>query len=343
MPVRHLGHDAEMQNSVDKGRTAPGKVKARSVGQRALIGPVAVVLLAGGAALVVPEPTKANAAQAEESAPDRLEVVAGPVRMVAGNRGEAFLGGNLGFCVGPEGVLAVDSFLGRTSEAVREVVESLGDQEVRMLVNTHWHGDHTGNNGLYRRAGGELIAHVNVRRRLAGDPEVEGRRVEGADVKPAALPSVTFEESLQLHLNGESIRLQHVGAGHTDGDALVWFETSKVVHMGDVFFKGRFPFIDLASGGSAVGMLSTVQTVLDATDEGWKIIPGHGTLASRGDLEAYAGMLQTAIERVRKGVEAGKGFEELREEGVLDDLDGTWGGGFIGKDQILNVLVQELS
>ncbi|MEM6289430.1 MAG: MBL fold metallo-hydrolase [Bacteroidota bacterium] len=294
--------------------------------------PVALVLAGAGLAAAL-----GRTQETQELGVDTQEV-AGTVRMLEGVGG--FVGGNVAACVGPDGVLVVDSYVERNRGLLVEAVTALDAGEVRLAVNTHWHGDHAGNNAWFREVGAEVAAHENAIRRLAGDPTVEGRKAESPDA--AAVPGLSIETRLVYRINGERVVLEHVGPGHTDGDVLVWFMDSKVLHMGDCFFKDRFPFIDLASGGSPSGILATVEHALDRLDGTWNVIPGHGSLATREDLARYGEMLDVALGRVREGLDDGQTFEDMREVGILDDLAEDWGGGFIDKDAMLSSLVTGL-
>jgi cyclase len=250
-------------------------------------------------------------------------------------------GGNIGLCVGDDGLFVIDDQLARFGGDVESTIKTFSDKPVSFLLNTHWHGDHTGNNVLIAK-GAPIIAHSNVRRRLAADAEIEGRKND-PPMAAAGLPVLTYEQSITLHLNGEEILVLHFPNGHTDGDSIVLFTESNVVHMGDLFFSGRFPFIDLNSGGSVEGYTAAVGAILAALPEGAKIIPGHGPLSSAKELRAFHEMLLETARRVRAALAEGKDAGAMKADGLLDDYAETWGGGFIDSHKFIDTLAQDLA
>lgn len=239
-------------------------------------------------------------------------------------------GGNIGLSVGPDGVLIVDSQFAPLASKIEAALKRFGKGELRYVLNTHWHGDHTGGNAHFG-GNADIMAHVNVRKRLqeAGKPA-------------AALPGIVFDEGLSLHFNGEEIRVVHLDPGHIDGDSVVWFTKSKVVHMGDHFFVGRFPFVDLASGGSVDGYLKNVRRMLKELPEDYRIIPGHGPLATKEDLGAFEEMLVETTGIVRGGIEAGKTLNQIKAEGLPPKYK-DWGGGFINADRWISIVYGDLA
>ena len=201
-----------------------------------------------------------------QEVPIQIQHVAGSIHMLEGR------GGNIAVSVGKDGLLIVDTQFAELAPQIEQALDSLDKESLQYVLNTHWHGDHTGGNAHFG-AKATVIAHEKVRQRLS----------EKSNTPDKALPVITFRESSSLFFNGEEIRMLHLGPGHTDGDAIIWFTQSNVIHMGDQFFNGRFPYIDLASGGQAEGYLKNVQTVLNHLPEEAKIIPGHGKLATRSD------------------------------------------------------------
>lgn len=267
--------------------------------------------------------------------------VAGPVAYLEG------AGGNIGLLDTEDGFFLIDTQLGNAEEGVvGAVAEHLGVEPDQAraaplyLLNTHWHGDHVGNNAAFGGSGVAIVAHGNVRRRMTGAGDVEGRTQE---YPREALPTLTYEDELALHLGGEEITVRHYPGGHTDGDSVVYFDTSKAVHCGDLFFNGLFPFIDAGSGGSPEGYLAAVGAILEATDDSWKYIPGHGPLATRADLEASHAMIADCVGRVREALEAGRTVQEMQEAGLLDDYAEDWSWGFIDEDRFVADLVAGLS
>jgi glyoxylase-like metal-dependent hydrolase (beta-lactamase superfamily II) len=260
--------------------------------------------------------------------------VAGNVYMLQGR------GGNIGVSVGPDGALLVDDQFAPLADKIRAALAGMveGEIELKFVLNTHWHGDHTGGNVEFGPEA-PIIAHANVRKRLAARQETAFGVTEPS--APEALPVITFGDSVSIHFNGEEIRAIHLPHGHTDGDAVVYFTGSNVVHMGDDFFSGRFPFVDLSSGGSVQGLVVAVRSVLEQLPPDVKIIPGHGPLSGREDLRAFLQMLEESLGVVSAGIEAGKGLEELQAAGMPDRW-ADWGGGFIDSDRWIEILYRSL-
>lgn len=282
----------------------------------------------------------APAASQQDFEDVRIEAthVAGSVYMLTGQ------GGNIGVSSGPDGALMVDDqfapLAGRIRAALRDLGRSDAASDVRFVLNTHWHGDHTGGNVEFGPEA-TIIAHDNVRARLSTRQDRGGGNVTEPS-PPEALPVITFERSLSVHFNGEEIRALHVPHGHTDGDAVIWFTGSNVVHMGDDFFAGRYPFVDLASGGSVEGLERGVAHVLENIPADAQVIPGHGPLSTVDDLRLYHRMLRETIASVRSRMEDGATLEEVRAAGVSSDWDG-WGEGFISTERWLETIYRSLS
>jgi glyoxylase-like metal-dependent hydrolase (beta-lactamase superfamily II) len=260
--------------------------------------------------------------------------VAGNVYMLQGR------GGNIGVSVGPDGALLVDDQFAPLADKIRAALAGMveGEIDLKFVLNTHWHGDHTGGNIAFGPEA-PIIAHANVRERLATRQERALGVIEPSP--PKALPVITFGDSVSIHFNGEEIRAIHLPHGHTDGDAVVYFSGSNVVHMGDDFFSGRFPFVDLSSGGSVQGLVVAVRGVLERLPPDVKIIPGHGPLSGREDLEAYLEMVEESLALVSVGIEAGKSLKELQAAGMPDQW-ADWGGGFINSDRWIEILYRSL-
>ncbi|TDI14006.1 MAG: MBL fold metallo-hydrolase [Acidobacteria bacterium] len=259
--------------------------------------------------------------------------VRGSVYMLEGS------GGNIGVSVGDDGILMVDDQFAPLADKIRAALAKLGDGKLQFILNTHWHSDHTGGNVEFG-PGVPIIAHHNVRQRMAAGQELLGRQMEPAPHE--ALPVITFDDSLSIHFNGENIRVVHFPTGHTDGDSVVFFDKSNVVHMGDQLFAARFPFVDLSSGGNVLGLERNIRKILQDLPEDVILIPGHGPLSKREDLEAYQQMLADSIELVRGKVDQGKSLEEIQEEGVPEDW-ADWGSGWIKTGQWLEAVHKSLS
>jgi glyoxylase-like metal-dependent hydrolase (beta-lactamase superfamily II) len=259
--------------------------------------------------------------------------VAGSVHMLEG------AGGNIGVSAGEDGVLIIDDQFEPLAERIRAALAELGSETPRFVLNTHWHGDHTGGNAVFGRDG-TIIAHENVRLRLMDPPELMGRRNPPAPEQ--ALPVVTFRDALTIHFNGEEIRVLHLPAGHTDGDSIVWFAQANVAHLGDDFFVGRFPFVDLASGGDVLGLLANIDRLLAELPEDIRLIPGHGGLSGMAELATYRDMLQTTIGIVRERMRDGRSLAEIQEAGLPDEW-ADWGSGFIDESRWLEIVHTSLT
>lgn len=279
----------------------------------------------------------ASAALADDQVQYSLTAVSDGIYMLKGR------GGNIGLSVGADGVFMIDDqYAGMTDDILAQVA-TVSDQPVRFLLNTHWHGDHTGGNEALGAKGTLLVAHDNVRKRLASDQFMSLFNREVKAAAPGALPIVTFDSAVSFHLNGSEIRAIHVARAHTDGDAIIHFPGANVIHAGDVVFNGYYPFIDLDSGGSSEGIIAALDTMLALCDDETRIIPGHGALATPGDLRAYRNMMATVRERVVALVAEGKTLEQVQAAAPAAEYDEAWGGGFINPENFLKELYLDLS
>lgn len=250
-------------------------------------------------------------------------------------------GGTIGLSVGADGVLMIDSQFEALAPRIEQAIEGLAGGKPVWLVNTHWHGDHTGGNPFFASSA-TVVAQRNVRRRLSKDATIGGRTAE--EVKSEGLPTVVFDDGLSLWFNGEEVRLLHVPSAHTDGDCVVWFRGSNVVHMGDLFFQASYPFIDLDSGGSAEGLLAGVESVLAWIPEDARVIPGHGAVSDVAGLREYRDMLATLIGRVREALDAGLSAKDMIEGHLSEDLDARWGGSsFVPPERMIQTLATDLA
>ena len=251
-------------------------------------------------------------------------------------------GGNIGVSTGPDGLLIVDDQFAPLHPKIVAALEALKSGPVRFVLNTHWHFDHTGGNELFGKGGATLVAQDAVRTRLAAGQFSKLFNMDIPPAPPAALPVVTFSEDLTFHWNGDEIEALHAPNAHTDGDAIVHFRKANAMHMGDVFISGRYPFIDLESGGSLSGVIAGCDRALAIADAKTKIIPGHGPLSGRDELIAYRDMLMLARERVEGAIAEGKSLDALLADSPLEDLDPTWGGGFIKPEAFLRSVYASL-
>jgi glyoxylase-like metal-dependent hydrolase (beta-lactamase superfamily II) len=259
--------------------------------------------------------------------------VAGNIYMLQGS------GGNIGVSVGADGILIVDDQFAPLADKIRAALKKLGEGKLRYVLNTHWHGDHTGGNKEFGTEA-PIIAHDNVRKRLTGEMKAESASAPASPKE--ALPVITFDQSLSVHFNGEEIRVIHYPHGHTDGDSIIFFTRSNVVHMGDHFFNGMFPFIDLSSGGNVEGFIRNVEAVIAKTPADAKIIPGHGPLATIADLKTFHQMLVETTGIVRERMKAGKSLDQIKAEGLPEKWN-SWGTGFIKTPTWIQIIHQSLS
>lgn len=239
-------------------------------------------------------------------------------------------GGNIGVSIGPDGNLIVDDQFAPLAEKIDAALQKLNPGKIKFVLNTHHHGDHTGGNAAFGAKDATIIAQHNVRKRLANDN----------NAKQESLPVITFDHSASVHFNGEEIRLLHHGPGHTDGDSVIHFTGANVVHMGDQFFNGGFPFVDLNSGGSVEGYIKTVAAVLEKIPADAKIIPGHGPLANVEDLKNFHTMLVETTGLVKQGIAAGKTLEELKSAGLPEKYQ-RFGTGFIKTDRWIETIYND--
>src|SRR6476660_9561943 len=245
----------------------------------------------------------------------KVTKVAGGVYMLEGQ------GGNIAASVGEDGIVIVDDQFAPLADKIQAALKELKitDKPVRFVINTHYHGDHTGGNVPFSSAGSTLIAQDNVRKRLeAGGIAGNGGSVkmENKPAEKAALPIITFEHDVTVHLNGEDIRALHFPSGHTDGDAIIFFPKNNVVHMGDDFVRYGFPFIDVAGGGSVQGMIDGVEKAAAQLPADVKVIPGHGALSNLDDVRAYVKMLKETSDAVQKAIDAHKKPDHMKPEKI---------------------------
>ena len=234
-------------------------------------------------------------------------------------------GGNIGVMVGEDGTFMIDDQFAPAAPALMKAIEALGAEKPRFLINTHFHGDHTGGNEIFGNHGAVIVAHANVRRRLSSETFIEAFGMTTPPQPPAALPVVTFTADIQFHLNGDTISVIHPANAHTDGDAFIHFESANVIHAGDLWFNGFFPFIDTDNGGSLHGLIQAVDQLLSRSDTETKIIPGHGPLGDRTALQAYRAMLADAYDRLSALKASGQSLEAVKAAEPLKDLQSEWG------------------
>ncbi len=268
----------------------------------------------------------------------KVTKVAGNVYMLEGE------GGNIGASVGEDGIVVVDDQYAPLAEKIQAALKGITDKPIRFIINTHYHGDHTGSNEFFQKQA-PIITHDNVRKRLEeGGTAGNLASIQfPAEPQPkAALPILTFDHNVTLHLNGEDIQVMHLQAGHTDGDSVIFFPKSNVVHMGDDFVTYGFPFVDLAGGGSVAGMIAALEEIVPKLPADVKVIPGHGPVSNLDDVRRYVAMLKDTMAVVEKGIKQGKSMDQLRQENVLAPWQ-KWSGDFITSEQWLVTLYNDLT
>ena len=247
-------------------------------------------------------------------------------------------GGNIGLSVGQDGAFLIDDQYAPLTDKILKAISAVTDKPVRFLVNTHWHYDHTGGNENIGKGGTIIVAHDNVRKRLAKGQFMKAFNANIPPSPPQALPVITFTDSVTFHWNNETLEVWHPKSAHTDGDAVIYFKTLNVVHVGDLFFNGIYPFIDAESGGSMEGLIAGVNAVLDRIDDSTKVIPGHGPLGNKAELKAYRDMLASVHARIKELIKAGKNMDEIVAAKPTADYDAKWGGGFLKPDRWVQIV-----
>lgn len=265
--------------------------------------------------------------------------VGGNVYMLAG------AGGNIGASVGDDGIVIIDDEFAPLADKIKAALKGITDKPVRFVINTHYHGDHTGSNAQFAQSGSTVIAQDNVRKRLETGGTGGVNAAMKTEQKPSpkeGLPIVTFNEKATVWLNGEEIRAIHFPAGHTDGDAVIWFVKSNVVHMGDDFVTYGYPFVDVLSGGSVSGMIAGCEKVLATVPQDAKFIPGHGPLSTGDDIREYVRMLKETRAAVKAEVEKGHTVEEIKKANVLAKWNDLLGEGFVKPDVWVDTLYDDI-
>jgi cyclase len=283
--------------------------------------------------------------QAQQQDFSKVEIkvtkVSGNIYMLEGS------GGNIAASVGEDGIVIVDDQFAPLADKIQAALKNLKitDKPVRFVINTHYHGDHTGGNEPFANTGSTVIAQDNVRKRMeTGGVAGNGGslKMENKPAAKAALPVITFDHDVTVHLNGEDIRALHFPAGHTDGDAVIFFPKNNVVHMGDDFVRYGFPFIDVASGGSVQGMIAAMEKVSGELPPDVKVIPGHGALSNLGDVRAFVKMLKETSAAVQQAIDEHKTVEQMKQEKILAPW-AKWSGEFLDADKFIETLYNSLT
>jgi len=265
-----------------------------------------------------------------------VEIMAVPVAeqiyMITGE------GGNIGLFIGEDGTFLIDDQFAPLTDRIVAAIKSVGGEFPKFLINTHYHGDHTGGNEYLGQGGTLIFSHDNVRERLSTGSFIAAFDMKREAISREGLPVVTFSEDISFHLNGDSLRAIHVPHAHTDGDSFIYFKKANVLHAGDIFFNGFYPFIDVTHGGSLKGTIKAVDKILSLADDNTKIIAGHGPLGDKAQLAGYRQMLSKAYERLRKLKAEGKTIQEAVAAKPLADLEKTWGDGIFNSDRWIEII-----
>ena len=259
--------------------------------------------------------------------------VAGNVYMLEG------AGGNIGVSAGDDGLLMIDDQFAPLAEKIQAALRKINSGDLRFLLNTHWHGDHTGGNEFFGKSA-TIIAHDNVRERLTTEQTQFGNLIPPKEKE--GWPVITFESSVSIHFNGEEIKVLHKPNAHTDGDAAVFFTGSNVVHTGDLLFSGMFPFVDLDHGGDVMNLIEVVEQLLVEIPEDARIIPGHGPLSGISELKAYHRMLVETTGIIRAMMDAGKSLEDIKAAGLGSEWE-SWAWDFISEEKWVEIVHTSLS
>jgi cyclase len=252
-------------------------------------------------------------------------------------------GGNIGVSVGNDGILMIDSQFAPLTDKIKTALKKINKQPIRFLVNTHWHFDHVGGNENLGASGVTIIAHENVRKRLNSEQFIAAFNRKVAPLKEEGIPKITFEDEIDFHLNNNHIHIFHVDPAHTDGDSVIHFQEQNVIHTGDLYFNGMYPFIDTSSGGSIKGMIEASEEILAICNSETKIIPGHGNLSNCDEFKTYQTMLKTVKNTVENGIKKGISKEDFIKSKPTEELDKTWGKGFLKPEQFLDIVYTDLS
>ena len=277
-------------------------------------------------------------AQEERNVTLAVTPVRGSVSMVHGVGG--FAGGNVGVSVGDDGLFVIDDQLEKVSPKLLAALAALSSHPLRFVINTHWHGDHSGGNAALQTGGAIVLAHDRVRERLVtvARKEAQERAAGGAP----GLPVLTFQSDITLHLNGDTIVVFHVPPAHTDGDSVVYFKKANVIHTGDLFLSRGYPYVDLGSGGNFEGFIGAAKRILALCNEDTKVIPGHGEIAGRREVAFWHDTLSTIRDRVRALIEEGKTLQEAVAAKPTADLDQGMGANFVSSDQIVEAAYRSM-
>lgn len=251
--------------------------------------------------------------------------------------------GNSVVLTGEDGLLLIDTKSAGGGDKLLTQISELSDKPIRFVINTHWHFDHVSGNEKVAQTGATVIAHENVRKRMGMPHDMKALNTKVSPAPEAARPSLTFKNELVLHMNGEDVRVFHVAPGHTDGDAVIYFPKANVIHVGDLYFEGLYPYIGIYSGGSINAMIKVIEQILPMLDTQTKVVPGHGPLSNKAGLQSYLAMLTAVRDKVGLLIQEGKTIEQAVAAKPTQPFDEKWGNGFLPPDQFTRIVFMDLS
>ena len=247
-------------------------------------------------------------------------------------------GGNIGLSVGEDGVFMIDDQFAPLSAKIKAAISKISKKPLKFVINTHWHFDHTGGNENFGKDGAIIVSHNNVRKRMSKEGFITAFNKTIPAAPKVALPIITFNDEINFYFNNEEIEVLHQKNAHTDGDSIIFFKSSNVVHTGDIYFNGFYPFIDSSSQGSMNGIITSVNYILSRINDETKIIPGHGKLSNKKELISYRDTLIILRDRMQALIKEGKSIDEIIAMKPNADLDETWGKGFLNPETFLKIL-----
>jgi cyclase len=252
-------------------------------------------------------------------------------------------GGNIVVSTGKDGVFMVDDQYSTQSGPIQDALKSLSLPAPKFLINTHWHNDHAGSNQHFEAGGAVILAHENVRKRLSTDQFIEFFKADMPAAPDAALPVITFEHRMNLHLNDEDIEIRHAPNAHTDGDAIIYFRKNNVLHMGDVFFEDMYPFIDTSSGGTVGGVIAAIEAVLPMINDNTQVVPGHGPVSDKEGLTAFKNMLKKIQKSIAEQIIAGRTEQQVIALKPTKAFDSKYASGFLKPDNFVRLIYQNIA
>lgn len=251
--------------------------------------------------------------------------------------------GNSVVLTGDDGLLLIDTKSAGGVDKLLAQISKLSNKPIRFVINTHWHFDHVSGNEKVALSGATIIAHENVRKQMGMPHDMKALNSKVSPAPQAARPALTFKDELGLHMDGEDVRVFHLASGHTDGDAVIYFPKANVIHMGDLYFEGLYPYIGIYSGGSINGMIKVIEQILPMMDTNTKVVPGHGPLSTKTGLQVYLDMLTAVRDKVGLLIKEGKTIEQAVASKPTQTFDEKWGKGFLTPDQFTRIVYMDLS